>query len=371
MTGLYIHIPYCQKACTYCDFHFSTSLKSKTDLINAINLELKNKKTDADTVSTIYFGGGTPGLLMNQELDSILSIIKANYKLMDNPEITLETNPENCTDEKLNFWLKSGINRLSIGIQVFDDQVLKWMGRQHNSEQAVKSVENARKSGFNNISIDLMYGLPYTDLKHWKDQIELALSCQPEHISAYCLTVETKTLLQHQVKNKQIRLPDDDNNSEQFLCLIETLKSAGYQQYEVSNFSKPGFESRHNSAYWKQVPYLGFGPSAHSFDGKKRRWNISNNAQYIKKINQKEIYWTEETLSNTEKYNEYILTGLRTTSGISVSYIQSMDQDFYSGLSEGLLLYKEYYTIDKDCIRLNENGLLIADRIISDLFIVD
>ena len=320
-------------------------------------------------VESVYFGGGTPSLLYREELMTILETIKDNFSLVKGAEITLEANPEDCTEENLNHWKELGINRLSIGIQSFKPEDLLWMNRGHGENAGVDSFLLARKFGFKNISVDLMYGLPGLTDKEWEKHLIQIINLQPEHISAYCLTVEDKTALSAWVKSGKITPTAEDKQSDQFEILINLLALHGYEQYEISNFAKESQYALHNSNYWKGVEYLGVGPSAHSYDGINRRWNVSNNTQYIKNIGQNNNWYTMETLSSKNKWNELFLTGLRTKWGVLKTDINQLGGFMRKEiiiieqlLEEGLLLE------GPDAYRLSSSGKINADGIASDLF---
>ncbi|MEN8839441.1 MAG: radical SAM family heme chaperone HemW [Flavobacteriales bacterium] len=376
LAGIYIHIPFCKKACVYCDFHFSTSMKNKTELIGCINKELKEKKQylNTNSIQTIYFGGGTPSVLNQEELTSILSTIKKEYKVDDSAEITLEANPDDLTPEKLAIIWGSGVNRLSIGIQSFIARDLAFMNRSHTILQATNAIRYAKEIGFNNITIDLIYGIPnLTDIE-WKRNIKKALELDVNHISAYCLTSEERTAMHHDIAKGKYELPSEDITSQQFKTLVSTLEENGYEQYEISNFSKKGHNSRHNSSYWKQTHFLGVGPSAHSFNGKTRRWNVSNNARYIKGANEDNWIADEEVLDEQTRYNEYVMTSLRTSWGIDSLFIKS---NFSSRFMAHFTKESKRFILDNSLIQrgntftLSQSGKLLADRIASELFWVD
>lgn len=374
MSGIYIHIPYCKKACSYCDFHFSTTLNSKSELIKSIILEinyridyLKNK-----TINTIYFGGGTPSLLSEKEVFDILDVIYKKYNVSNNAEITLECNPDDLSNEKLKELKRLEINRLSIGLQSFNDEELLWMNRIHTAKESEESVKRAQDKGFENITIDLIYGSKFSSLNNWKKTLDKAINLQVPHISSYNLTIEEKTKLGYDFKTKKEIAIDDEKSAELFLEMIDRLEKNNFIQYEISNFGKEGFFSNHNSNYWKGEQYIGFGPSAHSFDGISRQWNISNNNQYIKLISeQSNQYFEKEILTETERFNEYILTSLRTIWGIDINYLKS---NFNADYVKTFLIQIENY-INKETIilkdstyTLTEKGKLLADRIASELF---
>ena len=328
MAGIYIHIPFCKQACYYCDFHFSTSLKKKDELIQSLvkEIELRKIELQNETVETVYFGGGTPSLLSNQELELLINTVHKNYKVAENPEISLEANPDDLSNTRIIELSKSQINRLSIGIQSFFERDLKLMNRAHNVEEARKCLDEATKH-FNNISVDLIYGIPDLSNEEWIENIEIALSYNIPHISSYALTVEPKTALESFIKKGIIKNVDDDLAQEQFHILIDKLEYAGFEHYELSNFGKQDYYSKNNTAYWQGKSYLGIGPSAHSFNGKQRGWNVRNNSKYIKSIQQNILPIEIETLSVTDKYNEYVMTGLRTIWGVSLTKVES---DFFA-----------------------------------------
>ncbi len=373
MAGIYIHIPFCKQACHYCDFHFSTSQKLYDKVLEALIVEIESRKKElTDEVSTIYFGGGTPSILKVRDLERIIQTVRTHYNCAPHMELTLECNPDDVNEQVLRDWLRVGVNRLSLGIQSFDDEVLAWMNRAHDARLSVEAFELARSVGFDNISCDLIYGIPNKDESYWKTQLSKMLALKPEHLSCYCLTVEPKTVLDHQLKKGQFSLPDQERTGDEFLVMRDLLKQSGYQQYEVSNFSLPGKESKHNSSYWKSHMYLGFGPSAHSFNGKQRRWNMANNARYVNAIESGEAYWELETLSLNEQYNEYVMTGLRTIWGVDLNRVAAFGANYLAHLEKELTAYTAYFSRTQDnIIQLNEAGLLIADKVASDLFIVD
>lgn len=372
MAGIYIHVPFCKQACSYCDFHFSTTFEPyRKQLIDAMCQEVKNRRNEhgSNQINTIYFGGGTPSLLNETELDLIFNSLKKHYSISENAEITLECNPDDVDIEKLKLWKKIGVNRLSIGVQSFNDKDLKWMNRAHNSKMAIDSLDKINEIGFLT-TLDLIYGLPNASTKEWKDNILKALEFKPDHISAYCLTVEPKTLLHHQVEKNRINIPTEDEQNTQFKLLIELLKTNGYTQYEISNFARDDKFAVHNSNYWLGKPYLGIGPSAHSFDGKfKRRWNVANNSKYIKSINESKTYWDEENLNNSERANEIILTRLRTIWGVDLNEVASFVSitDVFSNKVQSFI-EQGFLEVKNSHIFLTELGKNFADRIAGDLF---
>ncbi|WP_299617490.1 radical SAM family heme chaperone HemW [uncultured Tenacibaculum sp.] len=372
MAGIYLHIPFCKQACYYCDFHFSTSLKRKEEMIDAIISELTMRKSEFNNeeVKTIYFGGGTPSVLSQKEIDRIITAVYENYKVVENPEITLEANPDDLSAERIENLASSTVNRLSIGIQSFFEKDLKLMNRAHNAEEAKESLSLAIRH-FDNISIDLIYGIPNTTNEEWRENIQTALSFGVPHISSYALTVEPKTALESFIEKGIIDNVDDELAQEQFLILVDELNKAGFQHYELSNFGKEDFFSQNNSAYWQGKKYLGIGPSAHSFNGKQRGWNVANNALYIKKINAGELPLEIENLSVTDLYNEYVMTGLRTIWGVS---FQKIKEDFgvkylaYLKMQAEKFILEDLLYIENETLKTTRKGKFLTDGIASDLF---
>lgn len=372
MAGIYIHIPFCKQACHYCDFHFSTSLKKKDELVNALVKEIQIRKDEFKNVEvqTIYFGGGTPSLLTNDELQLLIETVYENYKVTANPEITLEANPDDLSKIRILELSKSSVNRLSIGIQSFFESDLKLMNRAHNAEEAKECLSVATRH-FDNISIDLIYGIPGASNEQWLLNIETALSYNIPHISSYALTVEPKTALASFVKKGIIDDVDDEQAHEQFHLLKDKLEASGFVHYELSNFSKEGYFSRNNTAYWQGKPYIGIGPSAHSFNGKQRGWNVRNNTKYIKAIQQNELPIEVETLTTIDRYNEYIMTGLRTIWGVSIDKVEAdfgkIYKDYLKEQSETFINQQLLYIDDKH-IRVTKKGQFLSDGIASELF---
>ncbi|HEY4327271.1 MAG TPA: radical SAM family heme chaperone HemW [Mucilaginibacter sp.] len=372
MAGIYIHIPFCKQACYYCDFHFSTSLKYKDELLQAILKEIKLQKSylDNETVETIYFGGGTPSLLNEDEINLIIGNITDLHTVSANAEITLEANPDDLDKAKLESLKKTAVNRLSIGIQSFFDDDLTWMNRVHRSDTAEASVKRAQDTGFENITVDLIYGYPLLSDQKWKHNLKKVFELDVPHVSSYSMTVEPRTALASFIKNKKQAGMDDQQSSEQFIVLMDEMQSHGFEHYEISNFSKPGHYSRHNSNYWKGVKYLGIGPSAHSYNGETRQWNIANNAKYIQALDANKIPVETELLTETNRLNEYIMTSLRTmwgldlnklnliAAGAAVPLLKEAEQFF----DKGWIIQKE------DTIYLTQTGKLYADHIASELF---
>ncbi len=373
--GLYIHIPFCKQACHYCDFHFSTSLKKKGKLVEMLCKELVLRKNELSSsqIQTIYFGGGTPSLLEAEELQQIFRTIYTNYKIAENPEITLEANPDDLTEEKLKMFKTSKINRLSIGVQSFFEEDLKLMNRAHNSEEALKSIKLA-KSYFDNISIDLIYGIPGMSVKRWQRNIEISLELGVPHISSYALTVEPNTALQKFIERGKIKPVEDEAAKLHFEILVENLKKNGFEHYEFSNFGKPGYFSENNTAYWLGKPYLGIGPAAHSYDGNSRKWNISNNPLYIKALEKGGIPQETEDLSLSDKYNEYVMTRLRTKFGVELSEVSGKFGEAYKAhfLELAKPLQKENLIKEENGVfHITSKGKFLSDGIAADLFFLD
>ncbi len=368
MAGIYIHIPFCKQACHYCNFHFATSLFYKNDLVAALLKEIALQKDylGGEPVETIYFGGGTPSLLNVEDLLSIINKIKTVFVVKAGAEITLEANPDDITEEKLIGWKEAGINRLSIGIQSFFDEDLKWMNRAHTAQEAIDNLQLAIKQ-FNNITIDLIYGTPQLTNEKWKQNVETAISLTIPHLSCYALTVEPKTPLDKMIRQHQTENINPEKQSEQFLLLMQWMEEAGYEHYEISNFARPGWRSRHNSSYWQGKNYLGIGPSAHSFNGAERKWNISNNTLYTESINKGIISSEKEILTVVQQLNEYIMTSLRTTEGLKLERLDKITCDKLIAASQKFIdsgLMKS----ESNALILTKEGKLLADGIAADLF---
>ena len=375
MSGIYIHIPFCKQACHYCDFHFSTSLKKRDEVVEALAKEIELRKDEFKNiiVETIYFGGGTPSVLNNKELEFLIDTVYKNYNVSNDPEITLEANPDDLSKDRIIELSKSPINRLSIGIQSFFEDDLKLMNRAHNAQESKNCLAEAVKY-FNNISVDLIYGIQNSTNNRWLQNIETALSYNVPHISSYALTVESKTVLASFIEKGIMDDVDDELAHEQFHILKDKLEAEGFIHYELSNFAKEGFFSRNNSAYWQGKSYIGIGPSAHSFNGEERGCNVRNNSKYIKAIQQNKLPMEVETLTKTDQYNEYVMTGLRTIWGVSLVKVES---DFGS-------LYKDYFLeqaevfinqhllyIEDMHIKVSKEGQFLSDGIASELFKVN
>ncbi|MGB3006199.1 MAG: radical SAM family heme chaperone HemW [Chitinophagaceae bacterium] len=371
MAGIYIHIPFCKQACHYCNFHFATSLRYKSELLDALQKEIELQKHYllGEIIKTIYFGGGTPSLLKSEEIRILMDEISRHFNIVKNTEITLETNPDDIAEEKLKEWKSIGINRLSIGVQSFFEEDLVWMNRAHNDRQAKENLLLAVKY-FDNITIDLIYGTPQLTNEKWQQNIERAVSLNIPHLSCYALTVEPKTPLDKMIKHKQSENVNSDKQSEQFLLLMKWMEESGYEHYEISNFAKPGYRSQHNSAYWLGQKYLGIGPSAHSFNGTERQWNIANNNIYTSSIVKGIIPYEKEILTTIQQLNEYIMTSLRTAEGINLEVLSSKSGSDKEKMLEKLKRYIDngLIVIKSNSIILTKEGKLLADGIAADLF---
>ena len=372
MSGIYIHIPFCKQACHYCDFHFSTSMKKKDKMVLALAKEIQMRKSEFENevVETIYFGGGTPSRLTIADLRLQMDSIYKNYKVAENPEITLEANPDDLSEDYLIELSKIGINRLSIGIQSFFEDDLQLMNRAHDSAEARKCLEIATQY-FDNISLDLIYGIPGMSNEKWRQNIETALSFGIPHISSYALTVEPKTALNKLIQTGKIDKPKDEVAEAHFQILVETLEANGFVHYELSNFGKPTYFSKNNSAYWLGKKYLGIGPSAHSYDGISRSWNVSNNAIYLKSLEENKLPNEIEILSKSDRYNEYIMTGLRTIWGVSLDRIaDEFGNEYFDYLQKQARKFidDELLFVENKILKPTPKGKFLTDGIASDLF---
>jgi oxygen-independent coproporphyrinogen III oxidase len=371
MGGIYLHIPFCHQACYYCDFHFSTNLSLLDDMSKAIAEELVMQRSYLrEPVQSVYFGGGTPSVLTPDTIERLLALIRDHYRLEADLEVTLEANPEDLTPAYLRAIRSAGINRLSIGIQSFHDETLKLLNRNHTSVGAIQCVGDAREAGFGNISLDLIYAIPGREA-HWKSDLDTALSMNPEHLSAYSLTIEEKTVFGKWQARGKFSAANEDVSASEFDLLIDTMEGAGYEQYEISNFAKPGFYSRHNSSYWKQISYLGVGPSAHSYNIRSRQFNIANNHLYLKNIREGKIPSTLEELTREDQINDYLLTTLRTMWGSDLSKLKNEYQFDLSGIRRDYierLLNDGHAMIEGNHLILTRKGKFLADKISSDLF---
>lgn len=373
MAGIYIHIPFCKQACSYCNFHFSTSLKYKTELLQQLEQEIIQRKAylGDQTISTIYFGGGTPSLLSAAEINQLISTVHANYKLASTLEITLEANPDDLSKHYLQEIKQTPINRFSIGVQSFFEEDLKYMHRAHNASEALSCIKNAQDIGFENLTIDLIYGTPTTSHQNWQKNLAIAFELHVPHLSCYALTVEPKTALANHIKKgKKVPL-DEDHAATQFEILLQAIKLHKYEQYEISNFCRDGHYAQHNTNYWTGVHYLGVGPAAHSFNGNSRRWNIAHNKKYIDAVANQTIYWETEKLTPANQYNEYIMTALRTKWGVQIHKLQAWGTAIFDDFLKQAKIPIEqgWMTLQNNSYVLTPSGKLLADSITADFFI--
>jgi oxygen-independent coproporphyrinogen III oxidase len=372
MAGIYIHIPFCKQACHYCDFHFSTSLTYKDELLRALIAEINLQKhfLGGENIETIYFGGGTPSLLSGDEINAIIGTITNCHTVSADAEITLEANPDDLGIEKLKAFRQTPVNRFSIGIQSFFDKDLAWMNRVHRADEAETSVKRVQDAGFENITVDLIYGYPLLNDQKWKANVDKVFALQVPHVSAYSMTVEPRTALASFIKNKKQAPINDEQSAAQFVQLMDAMQTSGFEHYEISNFCKPGHYSRHNTNYWKGVKYLGIGPSAHSFNGEMRQWNIPNNVKYMQSIDKGIIPSENEILTETNRLNEYIMTSLRTMWGLDLNKLNVIA----AGASDTLLksaielFGKDWIKQEEGIIYLTQTGKLYADHIAAELF---
>lgn len=374
MSALYVHIPFCKQACYYCDFHFSTSPHYRLEVLGAIEEEIRLQKDfiENKVLDTIYFGGGTPSLLNVSSIDSLLNQIGKYYITSEIQEITIECNPDDIDIRKLKDYRRLGINRLSLGVQTFDDSVLTYLNRAHNSKTAISSIDMCNKAGFDNINVDLIYGISETHLAILRKDLAIIKGFDPSHISTYSLTIEPKTVFGNWYQKGKLKKMPENQGLEEYLLVQEKLTEMGFEQYEISNFSKPGYESIHNSSYWQGKPYLGVGPSAHSFNGVHRQSNIRNNAQYLKSITAGHIPAEIDHLTVKDRINERILTGLRTKWGCNLGAIEKefnvnvidMRKEYIRRLIEN-----GYAALDLGILQLTKKGMLIADSICEELFL--
>lgn len=373
MAGIYLHIPFCKQACHYCNFHFSTSLKQKDTLLDALieELHLQRDYLSGEQLSSIYLGGGTPSLLTTDELMRLFEVIYQLHAVSDQAEITLEANPDDLNKEALKALRRTPINRLSIGIQSFSGEDLQFMNRAHNAQEAEVCIDLALEQGFSALSVDLIYGTPTMSDSQWEANMQKVFAKAVPHLSCYCLTVEPKTALDHFVKQGKAQPVDDEQAARQFEMLIQGAKGAGYDHYEISNFAKPGHYAQHNSNYWLGQSYLGIGPSAHSFNGQSRQWNIANNAKYIKTLHQGQLAFEKEELTPDQRYNEYVMTGLRTIWGCDLEKISQFAPTYRAHfLTQAQVFLNDGSLIrQNEAFTLSEAGRLLADRIAMELFV--
>ena len=372
MASIYVHIPFCKTRCHYCDFYKSTLFSLKKEFFTALEKEINFRKNEiSEVVESIYFGGGTPSLLSPTEVEQILTFLFTIFDIDNKAEITLESNPDDLTPDYLKGLRNTRINRLSIGIQSFHDEDLSMMNRRHDSKQAVECVKNAQDSGFENISVDLLYGLPRQNIEKWEENLHQAISLNVSHLSAYHLTYHEGTVLNKYIEEGKIAELSEDTSLEQFRLLISMMEVSGYEHYEISNFARDGLYSRHNCSYWNGDKYLGFGPAAHSYDGKTRRWNVSNLETYLFALDNGDKWWQVETLSLEDRYNDYIITALRTKWGISQTFLESNFEEkivqYFLKQVQSYLQSGHLYIVD-GVFKLSENGVFISDKIMESLF---
>ena len=375
MSGIYLHIPFCKQACYYCDFHFSTSLGKKEAMLQSMirEIELRHEDWPVEEIDTIYFGGGTPSILKVTEIVELIEAVGKYFKVNPAAEITLEANPDDLSEEKLQELADAGINRLSIGVQSFFDEDLRLMNRVHNADEAKLCLENATRL-FDNISIDLIYGIPNLSNERWIQNIQITLNFGIPHISSYALTVEPRTALKSLIEKGEIPDINEEQTEQQFQILQDNLDARGLIHYEISNFGKTGYFSKNNTAYWQGKAYLGIGPSAHSYDGYTRYWNVRNNAKYIRAISRNELAMETETLSTTDRYNEYVMTGLRTIWGVSLrSLTNNFGEHYRKYLEEQAdrFLKDHLLYLDDDVMRVTKKGKFLVDGIASHLFMLN
>jgi oxygen-independent coproporphyrinogen-3 oxidase len=386
LPGIYIHIPFCKQACHYCNFHFSTSQAQKEKMVEAIvkeiasspSLLLKEKveseiaaKLNKEIISTVYFGGGTPSILSIGELKMIFDALQSRFVFADEIEITLEANPDDIDALKLKQWKEMGINRLSVGIQSFFEEELKWMNRAHTAAESIACIDLIKAAGFTDFSVDLIYGSPILSDDDWKNNVALVIEKNVPHISCYALTVEPKTALDKMIALYKKDPVDAEKQARQFLLLMDWMQEAGYEHYEISNYAKNGFRSRHNSSYWSGEPYYGFGPAAHAFDGSSRRWNVANNSVYIQSLQKDLIPFEEELLTQTQQLNEYIMTSLRTIEGLDLEHVsKTFGEEKSSKIKVASSKYENTGKLKAiNCkLILTREGKLFADGIAADLF---
>lgn len=375
MAGIYIHIPFCRQKCSYCNFYFSVSMKTKNALVEAIlkEIELNHNYLSNKKIDSIYFGGGTPSVLSSVEIALIIERLNQYFIFNSNIEITLEANPDDINKKYLNELKNIGINRFSMGVQSFFDDELIILNRSHNATKAQDSIKMIQDAGFDNMNIDLIFGIPNSNIERWQQNLKIFLELDIPHLSSYNLTIEPKTTIAHQIKIGKYNTPDDELNAELFLITQDILQSKGYEHYEISNYAKNRAYALHNTNYWKGIPYLGFGPSAHSYDGESRQWNIANNRKYIKILERGNLPFEKEILSTEDKYNEYIMTGFRTMWGVDIKIISNFGQKFKENFELEIIKYIENRFVKKEnnIYKLSKKGKLYADKIASDLFMED
>jgi oxygen-independent coproporphyrinogen-3 oxidase len=372
MAGIYLHIPFCKKACHYCNFHFSTQTALMDVMVDAMCKELTLQKGYlGEPIQTIYFGGGTPSLLKKEHFEKLIHQIRTDYPIDALIEFTIEANPDDINVENLTFWNHIGVNRLSIGIQSFQPHALEWMNRAHSAEQSYQSILLAQQYGFSNISVDLIYGTPKMTIENLISDLDIIEQLQIPHVSCYALTIEEKTALHHFIKEKKMENVDPLIQETHFKIIVERLNKLGFVHYEISNFGKPSMFSKHNSNYWDGIPYLGIGPSAHSFNLQSRQWNVSNNALYIQSLEKNVVPFEIEKLTLQNQYNEFIMVGLRRIEGIDTSIIASkFGESFLEHTLQIVAEKRELLDVSNNQIAIKKECRFLADGIASDFFIV-
>ncbi len=367
MAGIYVHIPFCKQACTYCNFHFSTSLRNKNELIDALLCEIKwRAKEIHEPIETIYFGGGSPSILESDDICKIMDLLKATYNCSTLKECTLEANPDDITPQKLQQWLRAGINRLSVGVQSFFDEDLQYMHRAHNAKNALACVQEIKQNGFTNYSVDIIFGYPLLTIEKLQTNLEILLTQEVPHISCYAMTVEPNTALHHNINNKKVPAINNEQSAQHFEYVMQTLQASAYEHYEISSYCKEGMRSVHNSNYWNGVNYLGIGPSAHSYNGVERQWNVANNSNYIASIKNNTIPMEKEILTATQKTNEYIMIKLRTKEGIDIANIPN---EVLQAATH--YIHTNKLVLENNFLKLTHEGKFFADAIASDLFVLN
>ena len=370
--GLYLHIPYCKRKCTYCNFHFSTQFSTRPELLKALHKEIVSRSGEVQDsrVSTIYFGGGTPSVLSPDEIKELLHLIYTHYDCLSVKETTLEANPDDLNPYYLDQLLIAGIDRLSIGIQSFYDHHLEWMNRSHNATQSLNAIQQAKIAGFTNLSADLIFGIPLCTDEEWLQNLELMKANELPHLSCYALTVEEKTNLHHLITKNKMPPLADEHTIRQMSLMHDFMKANGYEAYEISNFSQAGHRAIHNSNYWNGLPYLGFGPSAHSYIGNTRRWNIANNHLYLQNVLQEQVYYDSENLSEKDQYNEFIMLQLRRIEGLDLSKLKSINPSWKINTQKTLSTYVDsgHLLCTNEIYTLTKEGIYICDKISSDAF---
>lgn len=370
MAGVYIHIPFCTKACHYCDFHFSTSLKNKDSLLECIKKEIINRQsffTSEEKVETIYFGGGTPSILSPEEIYTLIETVRNTFTVDPNAEITLEANPEHLT-ENYAAEIKGLVNRLSVGIQTFNGSALSFLNRSHNSKESFSALENIKKAGFENVSLDLIYGIQSLSFDDFLFDYQKLLDFGPQHLSVYNLTIEEGTVFGNWLSKGKIDEVNDSLSGKMYSYLMEELPKQGFQQYEISNFALEGFHSKHNNSYWENTPYIGVGPSAHSYNGKDRFYNVANNAAYIKESSKSDLVTFKEDYLKSDRINDTIMVGLRTSKGLSKEKLKSLGA-VLNPKTVSKFLQQEFIIVDEDYLKLTNKGKLFADQVAMEFFV--